>query len=448
MRKASSDVVVVGAGFGGMCAAARLAHRGYKTLLVERLSLLGGRCATLDWEGFKITTGAVAISGGGVIEETFNEVGAEFNVRRFDPVSIYRIEEKDYVWPQEASLAAAVYEFSRDKGGATKVLEAIARAAEWQPPAGNISVRDWLAQFTDDERIYQVFQPICTVVIGHNIYGLPISELFRFMKSGQSGAQAETQNYAVNGNSELMRSLAKAIEARGGGIWKNAEAKRITVDQHRATGVVIETGDGEWEVSAKAVVSNLGPKKTVEVTGREHFDRAYLRELEFVQPTSLIVASYVTSDEPLIEHPGVIWPVGSPNMVCHLSPTLTCPELAPEGKHYLYSCSGVTEPRRSPIDLESEIKSHLEGLNRVIPEVQERGTVMSVQCFHGDWPLYHNNGYNLSHRTPIDDLYNVGDGIRATGSIGVKLCAETARIVVEDIMNRIEPTGYAVPVAK
>jgi phytoene dehydrogenase-like protein len=327
-------------------------------------------------------------------------------------------------------------------------LEAIARGAQWQPPAGTISVRDWLSQYTDDERIYQVFQPICTVILGQNIYGLPISELFKFAGSGQAGAQIETMNYAVNGNSDLMESLAKAIEEKGGGIWKNAEAKRITVDQHRVTGVVVETGEGEWEVSAKAVVSNLGPKRTVDITGREHFDRAYLRELELVQPTSLIVASYVTSDEPLIEAPGVLWPIGSPNMVCHLSPTITCPELAPEGKHYLYSCSGITEPRTSPIDVESEIKSHLEELNRVIPEVEKRGTVLSVQCFHGDWPLYHSNGYNLSQRTPVVDLYNVGDGLRTTGSIGVKLCAETARLVVEGITSRIEPTGYALPVVK
>ena len=440
MRKGKFDVVVVGAGFGGMCAATRLAHRGYKTLLVERLSLLGGRASTLDWEGFKITTGAVVIPGGGVIEETFKEVGAEFNVRRFDPVSICLIEGKYYVWPLQETVARALYEFSRDKDGANRVLEAIARSLEWQSPAGTISVKEWLSQYTEDEHIYQVFYALCTVVLGENIYGLPISELFKYINSLQSIAGTTEWNYAINGNIELMESLARAIEEKGGEIWENAEAKRIIVDQHKATGVVVETSEGEWEVSAKAVVSNLGPKKTVEITGREHFDRAYLREVELVQPTSLIVASYVISDEPLIECPGVVWPIGSPNMVCLLSPTITCPELAPPGKHFLYSCSGITEPKTSPIDVESEIKLHLEELNRLIPDVGKRGKVLSVQCFQGDWPLFRSKGYNLPQRTPVVDLYNVGDGVRTSGLIGVNLCAETARIVCEDIMSRIEPT--------
>jgi len=441
MRKGKFDVVVVGSGFGGMCAAARLAHRGYKTLLVERLSLLGGRASTLDWEGFKITTGAIVIPGGGVIEETFREVGAEFNVRRFDPVSICLIEGKYYVWPLQETMARALHEFSRDKDGANRVLEAIVRSLEWQPPAGTISVKEWLSQYTEDERIYQAFQPACTVTLGENIHGLPISELFKYMNSLQSMPGTLEWNYAINGNIELMESLARAIEDKGGEIWKNAEVKRIVVDQHKVTGVVVETSEAEWEVSAKAVVSNLGPKKTVEITGREHFDRAYLAELELVQPTPLIVASYVISDEPLIECPGVVWPIGSPNMVCMLSPTITCPELAPPGKHFLYSCSGITEPKTSPIDVESEIKLHLEELNRLIPDLEERGKILSVQCFQGDWPLYHSRGYNLPQRTPVVDLYNVGDGVRTSGLIGVNLCAETARIVCEDIMSRIEPTG-------
>ena len=212
MRKANFDVVVVGAGFGGMCAAARLVHRGYKTLLPERLSLLGGRCSTLDYEGFKLTTGAVAVPSGGVIEETFREVDAEFNVRSIDPPSIYRIEGKDYEWPIEEGLAKAIYEFSRDKDGANRVLEAIARAVEWQPPAGTISLKEWLSQYTEDERIYQVFQPFCIAVLGVNIYGLPASEFFAWISRGlQAAPGTETLSFAAKGNLDLVESLARGV---------------------------------------------------------------------------------------------------------------------------------------------------------------------------------------------------------------------------------------------
>ena len=46
MQPQEYDVVVVGSGIGGLGAGALLAHRGYKTLVVEQLSRIGGRCST------------------------------------------------------------------------------------------------------------------------------------------------------------------------------------------------------------------------------------------------------------------------------------------------------------------------------------------------------------------------------------------------------------------
>ncbi len=59
------EVVVAGAGVGGLCSAALLAHYGYKVLLVEALERLGGRLSTVDQEGFKTPTGAVALPSRG-----------------------------------------------------------------------------------------------------------------------------------------------------------------------------------------------------------------------------------------------------------------------------------------------------------------------------------------------------------------------------------------------
>ena len=64
------DVLVVGAGMGGLCAAARLAHAGKSVLLVERDDRVGGRASTVEKDGFKLNTGAVAIELGGTMEET------------------------------------------------------------------------------------------------------------------------------------------------------------------------------------------------------------------------------------------------------------------------------------------------------------------------------------------------------------------------------------------
>jgi len=72
-----TDAVVIGAGAGGLCAAARLAHAGLHTIVVDDKSRVGGRASTEEIEGFTVNIGAIAIELGGVFEETFNTVGAK-----------------------------------------------------------------------------------------------------------------------------------------------------------------------------------------------------------------------------------------------------------------------------------------------------------------------------------------------------------------------------------
>ena len=61
MEQAKYDVLVVGAGMGGLSVAALLSHAGYKTLVVEKLCPIGGRCSTIEYKGYKLTTGAIEL---------------------------------------------------------------------------------------------------------------------------------------------------------------------------------------------------------------------------------------------------------------------------------------------------------------------------------------------------------------------------------------------------
>ena len=89
------DCVVIGAGIGGLSAAARLVAAGLRPLVVEERDRVGGRFSSVDVEGFRVSTGAVAVECGGVLEETFRVVDAPFEVRRPDPAMVFRIGGKD-----------------------------------------------------------------------------------------------------------------------------------------------------------------------------------------------------------------------------------------------------------------------------------------------------------------------------------------------------------------
>ena len=54
-------MVVIGAGAGGLCAAARLAHAGLHAIVVDDKDRVGGRASTEEIDGFKVNIGAIAI---------------------------------------------------------------------------------------------------------------------------------------------------------------------------------------------------------------------------------------------------------------------------------------------------------------------------------------------------------------------------------------------------
>src|SRR4051794_41927310 len=95
MTTGPADVLVIGAGVGGVCAAARLAAAGQRRLLVERADRVGGRASTYEVDGFKLNTGAVAIEMGGAMEQTFTDLGATLDLRFPEPANLFRIKGKN-----------------------------------------------------------------------------------------------------------------------------------------------------------------------------------------------------------------------------------------------------------------------------------------------------------------------------------------------------------------
>ena len=94
MREARADAVVIGAGAGGLCAAARLVHQGLRPILVEAHDKVGGRATTDSIDGFIVNEGAIALEVGGVFEETFHLVGAPLDLRFPEPASAFYLDHK------------------------------------------------------------------------------------------------------------------------------------------------------------------------------------------------------------------------------------------------------------------------------------------------------------------------------------------------------------------
>jgi len=437
LKRDHYDAVIIGAGIGGMCTAALLAHNGYKVLVVEKLPQPGGRCSTIEVRGFKIPHACQEHPLYGPAAEVFREVGADFDVAPHPPI-VYRIQGKDYQPPEKGQLAFLLSQCCRDEAEFTRVRTVIRRATTWLEPSSSISSRDWLLQFTDNELVFGLFQSIVGSLIYSPLPEISAKDFIWFYKGAMRWFAAAGR--ARRGNNALMDSLAKVIRGKGSDIWLRSPAKQILTRDGVVAGIVVDKEGDEIEVTTKAVISNTGPKETMKLVGEENLDKGYVKELkEKLHHASQMLIAFA-SDRPLLEYPGGLSIVGARRVVNILCYTLTCPELSPPGK-YLHTAQCQPKTEFAPLDPREEIEAALEDLRENIPQFDKYGEVLNISCFFNeDWPGAHNlPGYYPSEKTPIENLYNVGDGVGPYTATGTGGCALTARAVLEDLKKRFKP---------
>ncbi len=92
-------------------------------------------------------------------------------------------------------------------------------------------------------------------------------------------------------------------------------------------------------------------------------------------------------------------------------------------------------------DPKEEYEVFLRDLQREFPQLEEcGGRVLLARQFRGDWPVNRCfQGYDLDQKTPVDLLYNVGDAVKPSGWVGASGAARSARLVVENIRQRLAP---------
>lgn len=90
----SKEIIVIGAGPGGLATAIQLAAAGVRVKILERLSVIGGRTSRIEAQGFKFDLGPTFFLYQRVLEEIFEAAGTklqrEVEMVRLDPQ--YRIQ--------------------------------------------------------------------------------------------------------------------------------------------------------------------------------------------------------------------------------------------------------------------------------------------------------------------------------------------------------------------
>lgn len=148
------DVVVVGAGFGGLGAAVHLAERGADVLLCEALSYPGGCASTFRRGDLSYEAGATLFSGfgpGQLFQRWIERYGLDVEVERMDPVVEFRCPGSALAVPASRAAfletltsapgapVAQLERFFREQARVAETLWAVLAVPEVLPPL------DWRA---------------------------------------------------------------------------------------------------------------------------------------------------------------------------------------------------------------------------------------------------------------------------------------------------------------
>jgi len=427
------DAIVVGAGAGGLCAAARLTHLGYRTLVVERLAHVGGRASTRDIDGFKVNNGAIVIEVEGITQQTFEEVGAKFDVRQPNPPILYRIGGKDV----DVTGGGWGFLLSKLTRQGAKLLSGLGAARKDDGlPENELSTADWVAKYTKNESVHGIFRNMCGSVFAVGSEELPARVFLTYFTRKSAFKKF---GFCPEGTIGIWRSLAENIEANGGQVWLSAEVRSLTVADGRVTGAVIERDGRTIEVSTRIAVSDAGPAATVKLVGEQNFPEDYRESVRRGdRPCAMITVNFA-SRERLVEAPGML-SFAKTRRLCYVANfTDVCPEMAPDGWH-LYVGTSVPKPAVGDFDEAAETELLLADLREEIPGF-DGARVLSTVVTRDGWPPQRAvAGFDLPNTTPIANLWNVGDGVKEYANGGTTACAETAKLVVEQIAERY-PVG-------
>jgi phytoene desaturase len=427
------DAVVIGAGAGGLFTAARLAHRGYLTLVVERLDKVGGRASTDDIDGFKVNTGAIVIEVAGITQQTCEEVGAPFDIREPSPPILYRIAGKD-VDVTGGGWGFLLAKLTRQ--GAKLVKGIGAARSDSGLPGDELTTAQWVSKYTRNEGVHGIFRNMCASVFAVGSEDLPARVFLTYFTRKSAFKRF---GFHPEGTIGLMRGLAGVVESNGGAVWLSTEVSRIVTDGQTVTGVEVIRHGETVEIVAPIVVSDVGPAATVALLGADNVPGEYRELVERGdRPTAMISVNFA-SQERLIDVPGMLSFAKSRRLAYLSNFTDVCPEMAPTGWN-LYVGTAVPKPSIGDFDEEAETELLLQDLRDEIDDFDQRARILNIAVTRDGWPPQRAvSGFDLPHDTPFTGLWNVGDAVKQYANGGTTACAETAQLVVEEIAATFAP---------
>lgn len=274
---AAPTAIIVGAGFGGLGSAIRLSAMGYRVQLLEKLDGPGGRAYVRRQDGFVFDGGPTIITVPFMFEELWALCGRKFSddveLRLMDPFYRIRFDDGsffDYNGDPER-MRAEVGRISPDDlpgfdrfvteadlcyslgfeqlgakafdsiGDLLAALPSMVRMKAWRTMHGMV------ASYIKHPKLRMALS-LQTLLIGGNPFS--VTSVYSLINALERRFGVYS---AMGGTGSILTGMVKLLEERDVPVRYNAEVRQITIENGKATGVELASGE---RLRADIVVCN------------------------------------------------------------------------------------------------------------------------------------------------------------------------------------------------
>jgi all-trans-retinol 13,14-reductase len=287
---ADADVIVIGAGAGGLTTAAYLAAWGRRVIVVDRQPMAGGNTSSFTHEGYEFDIGLHYLGGyrdaRPGIRAVLDPLGVELSFREQDRdgFDVLMFEDMTFLVPAGVEeFRARLHEFfPHERIAIDRFLrKVVAITAELEKPvparAADVPRYAWgvrdalLASVTTLGREFDRLgcSPRLRTVLGYlwGVYGVAPSRVSFAMHAYATTHYLRGAWYPEGGARSVSDALVAVIRDHGGKLLLDTEVSGILTDHGEVRGVRLETGPGcseprARELYAPAVVSAIDIKRT------------------------------------------------------------------------------------------------------------------------------------------------------------------------------------------
>ncbi len=367
VKSEKRDVIIVGAGIGGLVCGSLLAKRGYNVLILEQHQIVGGYCTSFRQGGFTFDGGVESISGlgpHGPLRWLLMELG-------YDPEELFVRTDEVFIiggewidvpggfdafvnmlcerYPNEADsirsflseIRRAYYEMYREVEilgsplPSSLIVEVLGVEYLLRYPAehptfykllsSGVTLSEMLNLYFRDEDLKTLLSLLPSAYLGTKPEETPLSSALPIY-----GYYIEGGYYPKGGSQRLADLLAGAVERYGGRVLTGHRVDSIVVEEGEVKGVRV----GERFFKAPIVVLNVNAMNLIDLIGEENLPEDYVSYLRSLKPSVTAFTVYLGVNIDLSSYPALIKSVDDEIGIVinsNLDPTL-----APEG------CSSVS----------------------------------------------------------------------------------------------------------